>query len=41
MKDWQLMDTIRTGDYAFVTNNAADFSAVTPARQRDLFKVLI
>jgi predicted nuclease of predicted toxin-antitoxin system len=28
LKDWQLMDTIRAGDYTFVTNNASDFSAL-------------
>src|SRR5262245_41718896 len=28
LKDWQLMHTIRAGDYAFVTNNAVDFTAL-------------
>jgi hypothetical protein len=42
LKDWQLMDTIRTAEYAFVTNYAGDFSALyrhgqLHARQRDLF----
>lgn len=28
LKDWQLMDTIRAGEYTFVTNNAGDFNAL-------------
>jgi len=27
-KDWQLMATIRNGDYTFVTNNRADFASL-------------
>jgi predicted nuclease of predicted toxin-antitoxin system len=27
-KDWQLMDRIRAGEYAFVTNNRVDFAAL-------------
>lgn len=28
LKDWQLMGTIREGEYTFVTNNGVDFSSL-------------
>ena len=27
-KDWQLMQTIRAGEYTFVTNNRSDFTSL-------------